>query len=163
MKGLDHQLYVTLLIISNAVAILQLIAAIKWPGLARFSFFILFAWACWTNWKESQLTPQYYLEYADLTWSETYRNFIHGWFANHIRLAVGFVATCQGLIAISMLLKGRIFRIGSVAAIIFLLSILPFGVGSGFPCTAIMAIALYILLRRHNNEFIWQKNKLIGA
>ena len=88
-------------------------------------------------------------------------HFIKGWFADHIQLAVGLVATCQGLIAISMLLNGWLYKIGSVGAIIFLLSILPFGVGSGFPCTAIMAIALFILLKKHNNEFIWSRNKSI--
>lgn len=160
MKGLDNQVYVTLLIVSNVVAILQLIAAIKWPRIARLSFFLLFAWASWANWTESQRTPQFYLEYADLTWSSWYRDFIKGWFADHIQLAVGFVAVCEGLIAISMLLKGWLYKIGSVGGIVFLLSILPFGVGSGFPCTGIMAIALIILLKKHNNEFIWSPSKL---
>lgn len=163
MKGLDNELYIILLTICNVVAILQLITAIKWPRIARFSFFLLFAWASWTNWIESQLRPQFYLDYADLTWSDGYMDFINGWFSQHIQLAVGFIATCQGLIAISLLLKGWIFRIGSIGAIIFLLAILPFGVGSGFPCTAIMAAAIIVLLRKHNNEFIWQKNNLIGV
>jgi hypothetical protein len=163
MQGLDNELYVTLLIISNTVALLQLVAAIRWPRLARFSFFLLFAWACWTNWNESQLTPHSYLEYADLTWSNVYRNFINGWFADHVQLAVGFVAICQGLIAVSMLMKGWILRTGSIGAIIFLLSIMPFGVGSGFPSTAIMAVAIFILLQKHNKEFIWQKNRLVGT
>jgi len=157
MKGLDNELFVILLIVSNVVAILQLIAAIKWPRIARFSFFLLFAWASWANWIESQLRPQYYLDYANLTWSDRYRDFINGWFSGHIQLAVGFIAIGQGLIAISMLLKGWIFRTGSLGAIIFLLAILPFGVGSGFPCTAIMAAAIIVLLRIHNNEFIWEK------
>lgn len=159
MKGLDNQVYVILLIISNIVAILQLIAAIKWPRIARLSFLLLFAWASVTNWTESQRTPHFYLEYADLTWSGWYRNFIKGWFADHIQLAVGSVALCQGLIAVSMLLKGWIYSIGSVGAVVFLLSILPLGVGSGFPCTAIMAIAVIILLRKHNDEFIWSPSK----
>jgi hypothetical protein len=59
MKGLDNQLYVTLLIFSNIVAILQVIAAIKWPRIARLSFFLLFAWASWTNWTESQRAPPF--------------------------------------------------------------------------------------------------------
>jgi len=159
MKGLDNDLYITLLIISNAVAILQLIAAIKWPRIARLSFFLLFTWASWTNWTESQRSPGFYLEYADLTWSKWYADFINGWFADHIPLAVGFVASSQALIALSMLMKGWIFKTGSVGAIIFLLAILPLGVGSGFPCTAIMAVAIFILLRKDNNEYIWQKNK----
>ena len=163
MKGLDNQLYIILLVISNVVAIAQLIAAVKWPRIARISFFLLFAWASWTNWKTSQQTPQFYLDYADLTWSEWYRTFIYGWFAQNINLAVGIIATCQGLMAVSMLLKGWIFRIGCTGAILFLVSILPFGVGSGFPCTAIMAVAIYILLKKHDNKFVWENNKMAVA
>src|SRR5213075_2320701 len=99
MNGLSNETYVILLAISNAIALLQLIAAIKWPRIARVSFFLLFGWACWKNWTESQQAPQFYLEYADLAWSRWYTDFINGWFAGHIQLAVGFIATCQGLIA----------------------------------------------------------------
>jgi hypothetical protein len=162
MKGLDNQTYVLLLAISNAIAILQLIAAIKWPRLARFSFFILFTWASYTNWKTALYTPHYYLEYADLTWSSWYKDFINGWFADHVKLGVGFIATCQALMALSMLLKGCLFKMGAIGAIIFLLSILPFGVGSGFPCTAIMAIAIIILIRKHKNTFAWQRTKSLA-
>ena len=45
MKGLNNEVYIMLLLISNAVAILQLIAAVKWPRIAKASFFLLFAWA----------------------------------------------------------------------------------------------------------------------
>ncbi|MGZ8509996.1 MAG: hypothetical protein ACXWWA_06440 [Chitinophagaceae bacterium] len=162
MKGLDNELFVTLLIISNIVAILQLIAAVKWPRIARFSFFLLFAWAGWTNWIQSQLQPHFYLDYANLTWSKMYRDFITGWFADHVQSAVAFIAACQGLIAVSMLLKGWIFSLGAIGGIIFLLAILPFGVGSGFPCTAIMAAALFVLLRKHDIGFIWRKIIVAG-
>ncbi|GAB2824323.1 hypothetical protein [Ferruginibacter profundus] len=157
MKGLDNQLYVILLLISNGIALLQLIAALKWPGWARLSFFLLFAWACWMNWTTSQQTPGVYIDYANLTWSHWYSNFIHGWFAAHIQLAVGAIAVCQGLIAITMLLKGWIFKAGCTGAIIFLLCIVPFGVGSGFPATVVMAAAIVILLKKNRNTFIWQK------
>ena len=160
MKGLDNQIYILLLVISNIIAILQLIAAVKWPRIARLSFFLLFAWAAVTNWTTSQQHPEFYLEYADLTWSGWYRDFINGWFGEHIEIAVGFVAVCQGMIAISMLLNGLIFKIGGIGAIIFLISILPFGVGSGFPCTGIMAIAIYLLLKKQEHTFIWEgKNR----
>ena len=163
MKGLNNEVYIMLLLISNAVAILQLIAALKWPRIAKVSFFLLFAWASWTNWSISQQTPQYYLEYGDLAWSDWYRTFINGWFADHIKLAVGFVATCQALIAISMLLKGWIFKLGCIGGILFLVAILPLGVGAGFPCTAIMAIAMFILMRKHGHYYFWQPVKPVGA
>ena len=161
MKGLDNEGYIIMLIISNVVAILQLVAAVKWSRIALISFAILFAWASWVNWRQSQQNPQVYMGYADLTWSAWYSDFINGWFAKHTKLAVGFIATCQGLIAISFLFKGWVFRIGAVGAIIFLISILPFGVGSGFPCTAIMAIAVFVLLRKNSANLAWKKNQKI--
>jgi hypothetical protein len=163
MKGLDNEVYIILLLISNTVAILQLIAAVRWPRIAIVSFFLLFAWAGWTNWKISQQTPQLYLEYADLTWSGWYRTFINGWFAGHIKFAVGFVAIGQGLIALSMLMRGLIFKSGCIGGILFLLAILPLGVGAGFPCTAIMAIAMFILLRKHRNSFFWKPVKAVSV
>jgi hypothetical protein len=48
---------------------------------------------------------------------------------------------------------------GTIGATIFLLAIVPLGVGSGFPCTVIMAIALFILLRKYDNTFAWEKNR----
>jgi hypothetical protein len=163
MKGLDNQLYVTLLVIANLVAVLQLVTSVKWPRIARLSFFMLFAWASWTNWKTCLQNPLVYLEYADLTWSSWYKNFINGWFANNIILAIGFVATCQAMIAIAMLLKGWIFSAGCIAAIAFLLAILPLGIGAGFPSTAIMAFACYILLRKQPANFLWEKNNVTAA
>lgn len=149
--------YAGLLLLSNAVAILQLIAASKWPAIARFSFFFLFAWAGWTNWVTSQHNPHVYLEYADMAWSSYYKQFINGWFKEHIPFAVGCIAFCQCLIAIAFLLKGRIFHVGCIGAIVFLLAILPLGIGAGFPCTAIMAVGILILLKKHNNTYLWEK------
>jgi hypothetical protein len=163
MNGLGNEFYAILLVISNAIAILQLVAAINWPRVAKISFFLLFTWASWTNWTTSQQHPEFYLEYAGLAWSNWYVDFINGWFADNIKLLVGIVAICQGLIAISMLLKGWLFKAGCIGAMIFLISILPLGIGSGFPCTAIMAIAIYILLKKHSNQFIGETNKIAIA
>jgi len=157
MKEMQNDLDLLLLGIANIIAIFQFIAAIKWPKLARFSFFLLFAWACWMNIHTSIQSPEKYLEYADLAWSRLYRQIITGWFADHITLAVGFIAVCQGAIAVSMLLKGWIYILGSVGAIIFLLAILPFGIGSGFPSTGIAALSITILLKHVPTKFLWQK------
>ena len=151
---------VFLLLISNIVAILQLTAAVKWPRLAKVSFFLLFGWACWINRKTAHQNPTDYLNYASLAWTHYYKNFINGWFSRHIEQAVGFIAICQGLIAIAFLLKGWVFKMGCIAAIVFLLAIVPLGIGSGFPCTAIMAIALFILQKKHGSNFVWRNNTL---
>jgi hypothetical protein len=161
MKGFEHSIYYLLLVISNVIAIFLLVSAYKWPRVSRLSFFILFAWACQANWSLSISAPVVYLDYADFTWSKTYAYFINGWFANHIGLSVGIIATCQGLIAISLLLKGVVYKIGSIGAIVFLIAIVPFGLGSGFPCTIIMSIALGVLLKNRGLNFIWRKNNLL--
>jgi hypothetical protein len=150
MNGLDNPAYLTGLIISNIAAILFLITAFRWPKIARVLFLVLFSWASWMNWKTSLENPNAYLEYAGLTWSSFYKDFINGWFSRNIQFAVGIVATCQGLIAISMLLKGWVFKAGAIGAILFLLAIVPLGIGSGFPCTIIFAAAMFLLLKKEN-------------
>jgi hypothetical protein len=159
MKGFENEIYYYLLIISNVVALIMLFAAVRKPRFARLLFFLLFAWACWMNWTTASEKPQVYLNYADLTWSSWYYSFIHGWFASHIKAAVGFIAISQGLIAISMLMSGWLFRLGAIGAIVFLLAIVPFGVGSGFPTTLIMTVAMIIILAKHVNNFIWISNR----
>ena len=152
MNGLDNPAYLTALFISNIAAVIFFLVTLYRPRIARILFLLLFAWACWMNWTTSQNDPNKYLEYAELTFSNLYREFIYGWFSSHIPFAVGIVATCQGLIAISMLLKGWLFKAGAWGAILFLLAIAPLGVGSGFPCTIIFAVAMFLLLKKENRE-----------
>jgi len=154
MKGLENQSYLFMLLAFNVLAIIFLVTAIKWPRIGRLLFFALFAWASWMNWTTSQRSPNEYLRYADLNFSQWYSDFINGWFSKHIPAVVGFIATCQGLIAISMVWKGPLYKIGCTGGVIFLLAIAPLGVGSGFPCTITFAIALIILFRKGNN-YLW--------
>ena len=155
MKGLDNNTYLVLYIISNIIALTMLLVSWKHYRTSRLMFFIVFAWASWTNWNEAIVAPQFYLDYAGLTFSALYRDFIYGWFSSHITLAVGFIATCQALIAIGMFLKGWIFKTAAIGAIIFLVAIAPLGVGSAFPCTVILAIAMWLLVRKKEADYIW--------
>jgi hypothetical protein len=56
-----------------------------------------------------------------------------------------------------MLSKGILFKIAVIGGIVFLVAIAPPGVGSGFPCTLIMAIAMYLLLRHSQMNYVWLK------
>lgn len=155
MRGLENETYLYMLIAFNILAIFYLCCAVWWPRIARLLFCLLFAWACWLNWTTSQNTPNDYLQYADNNFSAWYSNFIRGWFSKHIPLLVGIIATCQGLIAISMLLKGWLYKTACIGAITFMVAIAPFGVGSGFPCTIIFAVALAILYRK-GTHYLWE-------
>ena len=155
MNGFDNKYYIFLMAMANLVAVFQLVTSAKWPRIARFSFFLLFAWASLKNFTTSQLMPQVYMGYAEITWSEAYRQFIHGWFSSHVKWIVGLIAFCQMLIAISLLLNNRLYRIGCMGAMTFLVAIIPRGIGSGFPATAVMTIALFILLDKGKYK-LWE-------
>jgi len=163
MRGLENQTYLVALLACYLLVLFFLFGPFRVPRLSRLLFFILFSWACWMNWTTAQHSPADYLQYADLTFSGWYRGFINGWFGRHIPLAVGVIATCQGLIALSMLGKGWVFKLGCAGGIIFLLAIAPLGVGSGFPCTLTFALALATLFNK-GKDYWWIKNgKLVNV
>lgn len=158
MESWDPKAVLIAYIISNIVAVIMLWSAVKKEKMARLFYFLLFAWASWANWTTAMNNPASYLQYAHAAILPWYRQFIQGWFSEHILLIVGFIASCQALIAVSMLLKGLIFKVGSWGAIVFLLSILPLGYYAGFPCTLVMAIGLYFLNRKvHDYWWITRK------
>lgn len=152
LKGLDDYLY--LYIISNVVALVLLYCASQWPRIGRLLFMLLFTWASWTNWRIALHNPEAYLDYANLAFLDVYKEIIRGWFSQHITEVVGAIATGQALIAVSMLFKGWWFRAGAAGAIIFLVAIAPFGVGSAFPCTLIMALAMGVLMSKCQS-YLW--------
>lgn len=141
---------------SNSIAILILIAAIRRPKLARLLFVLLFAWASWINYVTAHNSPEDYLNYALLTPFDSMRDFINGWFKENIILMVTMISIGQGLIAIGMLFKGWLVKIACLCAIIFLLAITPLGIGSGFPCSIIAVVAIYIILRKNNLDYLWK-------
>lgn len=145
------------LLLSNSAAIVLLLAAIYRPQTARALFSLLFVWAAFTNWFTVHNSPQVYQEYETMALLPLYKSFIKGFFSTHTVLLVSFVAVSQLLIGISLLLKGWLFRLACIGGIIFLLAILPLGVGAGFPCTLIMAAGILIVLKKNKNRYLWEK------
>ena len=154
MKALENQVYLTAYIISNVLAVIFLILSVTFPRLTRLLYVVLFGWASWANWNMSINNPHDYLSYANLTFLPLYKTFILGWFSEHIRLSVGVIATAQAFIAIALLMKGWIYKAGLIGAILFLIAIIPLGVGSAFPCTLLLAIGLVML--RKQDTWLWQ-------
>ena len=152
----DLELYLIPYLISQVVALLLLLVAWKNTRVARFLFFLLFAWASVTNLTISTNNPKVYLEYAD-TALPFYRDFIYGWFSRHIQLMVPLIAFGQMVIAVSMLLKGWWVKAACIGAIIFLFAIIPLMVGSGFPFSLIVSWAILLVLKHDQKEFIWIK------
>lgn len=163
MKGLDQAPYLQLYLLANVIALLLLVAAFKKPRWGRWGFVLLFAWAAITNASTSVRDPNVYLEYADLTFLPIYRSVILGAFSEHIAFYVGAIAFCQALIAFGLLVGGRLSRIATWGAIIFLLAIAPFGVGSGFPCTVLFAAGLVVLSRKGMDLPLWKGTPEVRA
>jgi len=147
--------FVLAYITSNILAMLSILAAVKVPKVARIFFLLLFSWACWINSSMAVDTPWVYQDYAD-TAIPLYKQFILGAFEAIVTPMVLVIAVCQGLIAISMLLKGKLFIAGCWGGIIFGLAVAPLGTYAAFPATVFMAIALYLLQKRHANLSLWE-------
>lgn len=142
-------------VISNLVALVMLWYSWKRPVTGRALFFLLFVWAGFTNAATSLTTPRVYLEYADFTFLPFYKSIILGVFSRNITAIVIGIAICQLIIGVSMILKGKIFRLGAIGGILFLIGITPLGVGSGAPATLIWAAGLYFLCRKGAKNYWW--------
>lgn len=156
MNGWDNPAYVLALIISNIIALLIYYFAWQRPRMARLFLFLLFTWAAFTNWNMAMNSPQEYVSFADLAFLGIYKNFINGWFSQHGALMIAAIAIGQLLIALCMLWKGWLFKLGTIGGIIFMVAIIPLGVGSAFPFPIITAIAFYILFRQKHVDVLWK-------
>ena len=152
------QEYLVPWIVSNVTALILLIIAYKKPKIARILFALLFAWACWINYVTAQYNPSDYLNYANFAPFGFMRDFILGWFMDHITVLVTVIAIGQGLIALGMLLKSWWVKIAGIGAMVFLLAITLLGLGSGFPSSITAALAMYFILTRDNLNCILKRS-----
>jgi hypothetical protein len=118
---------------SNIVAVFILVASVKWPNTARLLLSLLFIWAAFINTYNALLHPQVYLDYAKLTPFKLYRNIIEGPFSKNITGYVIAIAGCQLAIGLFTGHRGLLMQLASRGAIVFLVAIAPFGIGSAFP------------------------------
>jgi hypothetical protein len=132
---------------STVVALFMLIVSVRRRTAGRVLFSLLFAWAAIINARLSSTSPVDYLGYASFTFSDLYRSFIFGFFAQHTDAIVTAIAVGQAWIAVALLRGVQWQRMGLAGAITFLLAIAPLGIGSGFPATLIMAVAAGVLWR----------------
>jgi len=135
-------------LVSNLVALLLLLAAVKRPRTGRILFTLLFIGAGIVNNITIHTYPSLYQKYADTALLSGYTDFIDSFFATHSVLIVSIIAICQLIIGFSILSSGWLCRTGCAGGILFLLAIAPLGIGAAFPSTIIMAIGLYILCIR---------------
>lgn len=139
--------WLTPYLVANGCALAVLAVAFWRRRAARWIVSGIFVWASLTNAWTSLTRPEVYLDYALLTPSTAYREFILGWFTGHVQAMV-FAIAC-GQMVIAMLLASRDTRahwLGAAGAWIFLAAISPLGVGAGFPFSLVFGAALFVSL-----------------
>jgi hypothetical protein len=133
---------------SNIVAVLMLFVSWRWAEMGRLLYSLLFLWAGQFNLRTAMTDPGVYLDYADFAALALYHDFILGFFARHTTEIVGVIALGQLAIAGLIATRGRAVHLGLAGAVVFLLAILPLGIGAGFPATVTMAAGACLLVRR---------------
>ena len=126
---------------SSLIGLVMLVASIRSARAGRVLLSALFVWAAGTNLRVALTTPADYLNYAQFAVLDVYRAFILGFFAEHTAAIVSTIAVGQAGIAFLLATNGWPRRLGYIGAIVFLLAIVPLGVGAGFPATILMALA----------------------
>jgi len=77
---------------ANAFALGVLALAFWRRDVARWIAVAVFAWAAFINTWTALAQPEVYLDYATLTSSPWYRDFILGWFSRHVPAVVVTIA-----------------------------------------------------------------------
>jgi hypothetical protein len=139
-------------VISNLIALALVWICWKRSHLGIILFGILFILAGLINLYMATFSPEVYQEYATGVLFEFYADFIRGFFKDHAALLVTLVALGQLITGTALFIKKQPFRsIGSTLGILFLISIAPLGIGSAFPATLIMAMALFTGYKKTHN------------
>lgn len=106
---------------------------------------LIFAAAAFLNARLALTRPAEYLGYGPLSLSSAYREFIYGWFSQHVQTLVLPIAVGQLLIAVLLTRRRPWRRIGVAGAIVFLCAIAPLGVGSALPFSFSLSAALLVM------------------
>lgn len=133
-------------IISNALAVCIFWLALRKPNVAEALLATLFIGAGFFNIYTVFSNPGVYLTFAETSFVPVYKEFIRGFFAKNTTIIVSMIAAGQLLVGFAMLFENQRFKAGCIGGILFSLAIAPFGVGSAFPSTVILALAFLILM-----------------
>lgn len=136
-------------IFSNITAVGLLLLSICRPRTSKYIFAVIFLAAGVFNFFAVSSSPEIYVEgYGKTAVFSFYKEFIYGPFSRNTELFVRLIACGQMLVGILLMSRKFFFKAGIAGGILFFIAIAPLGIGSAFPCTAIMALSLYFLIRK---------------
>ena len=139
--------YIGPYLISNLVALGLVLTAWRWPRVTRYLFALIFLAASLANTVIVLKSPSSYVEgYGELAVLPIYKSFIYGFFSRYTIPIVLLIALGQVILFGLLSFKESLVFWGVLAASFFLFTITPLGLGSAFPCTLILTLALWIML-----------------
>ena len=139
------QEYLVPFILTNIISIILIIVSIKWIDAGKIIFAVIFLFACGFNVYNVINHPDSYLEFGKTAKLFFYRDFIFGDFRDNIIIYIIIIAVIQLMISFFLFTESFLTNYGFTGGIIFLVLIAPLGLGSAFPSTLLMALALYII------------------
>lgn len=144
---LDSSLAIPYLL-SNLLGLVMLVIAWRWATVARVLIVAGFVTAGVFNIVTALADPEGYLRFADHAWPP------YPWLVEHVFALAprGFVlAIATAQIAGAVLLAfgaRRVARAGALVLVVFLVAIAPFGIGSAFPSSLLLAAAVWCVRER---------------
>jgi hypothetical protein len=136
--------FLTLYLITNFISILLIIICAKWYRIGKYIFGLIFLISGFVNIYILIKHPESYFELGKTSILYFYRDFINVEFRDSEVIYVLFFSILHLFISFVLFSEGFFLRHGIKLGITFLIIIAPFGVGSAFPATLLMAIALMI-------------------
>ena len=133
--------------ITNLLSLVLIYVCHKWQKAGRYLFGIIFLLAAGVNTWMAIFQPSTYLDYGKFTFLTFYKAFISGFFAENTTVLVLLIALGQLAIAVGMFFNGKLLFPAIAGAALFLLAIVPLGLGSAFPATIFMVGGLWLLTR----------------
>jgi hypothetical protein len=140
----------------NILAILLLVAAAKWPKVARLLFSLLFIGGGFWNLFASLTMPQFYVDTYGHLATPPYAAFIFGPLAANVALFVVPIAISELAIGLLATGTGRALQLAMIGVMVFLLAIAPMGVGSAFPFSIFGIAAAYLVFRKPLHTTLFQ-------
>ena len=144
---LKDPIILTFVTVANVLALIMAITCWKRPKWGQLLFAINFIGAAIFNGVFWYLEPGEYTYYSEFVWLDSYRNFILGPFLENLRLILGLIILFQLYIGFGLLSKGWWLKSAVVLGILFLVGIVPFGLGAAFPATLIQSVGLFLIYK----------------
>ena len=135
-------------LLTNAIALVLVFLAFKRRRLTRLIFILIFLLAGLFNIFTIIAQPELFNYYADKAFLDIYRNFISGYFSQHIQEIVASIGLGQIIVATLLSAGGRWVHLGVIGGVIFFIALIPLGVSAAFPAMFLFIIALILMQYR---------------